>query len=177
MGAPISTYVTFKERPPALSCIAQRITEISGLPVSVAESADESRDGFFESKAFISFKCAPKDRIEVRASDVRPIVGLRDLSGPEPTLWNVTILALEALGRSQRPSLRDKTRQKYSVPISQSQFLRRRRLARVKLLLASPLYILLVPVTLSIWVGWWLLNLPSDAVGKKWWSRTRNGRL
>ena len=67
--------------------------------------------------------CEDSFRLEVVFSDSN--ISLKSYVGIEPTLWMVTILALEALGGSPDAPLDGKERTQYSKRISEEEYLGR----------------------------------------------------
>src|SRR5262245_55255385 len=56
--------VAFDGRAPELSRIADKITELSGLPVSVTESAADVKSDLYDMHTSLAFACAPEERLE-----------------------------------------------------------------------------------------------------------------
>jgi hypothetical protein len=131
MGVVVSE-VVFDGEAPELSAIADKVTELSGLPLSVADGDGD----LYDLHAHLAFACAPETQLEVHAYPAGAVkefyhqtfgdadlpfarcvqglnepagtqaVYLRGYIGQEPTLLFVTILTLEALGG--RPSTPDR---------------------------------------------------------------------
>jgi hypothetical protein len=184
---PVSAEVRFDGRAPALSRIAEKVTELSGLGLSIQEV--EPGDQGYDIHARLAFACAQDDQLEVRAyrpGAVRAFydeafqgvpqpmdrfvqglkepagtqaVYLRSHTGLDPTLLTVTILALEALGGRARDPISEEERCQYGTPITVAQLEERRRSMRRQNRLASLIFVLLLPLALPLWLVWFLAIL------------------
>src|SRR5262245_44568951 len=172
---------TFDGRAPDLSCIADKITELSGLPVSVTESAAEVKGELYDMHASLAFSCAPAERLELHTylpAAVREFcneafegiefptakfvqgmsepagtqtVYLRGYIGQDPTLMIVSILALEALGGRPKHPILDEMRREYGKPITTSQLIERHRKLRKQGRWQAAIVLLLLPVLIPLW--------------------------
>src|SRR2546426_313968 len=171
----------FDRRAPGLSPIADKISELSGLPVSVTESGSDVKGDLYDLHASLAFACAPEDQLKLytyRAGAVKEfrdqtfgdadlpmvkftqglnepaetqVVYLRSFIGQEPTLMAVTTLALEALGGRPRHPISAEVRQDYGTPITASQLEKRRRKVRKQATLGTAIVLLLLPVLIPLW--------------------------
>jgi hypothetical protein len=62
MGAVLGQ-VTFHGQAPDQPCIAEKISELSGLPVSVEPSGADVRGDLYEGYAHLAFDCASEDKL------------------------------------------------------------------------------------------------------------------
>lgn len=72
--------------------------------------------------------------------------------GHEPTLFMVTVLALEALGGKPREPITEDIRREYGVPITLQDLRRRQRKMRNQVAWAALLFILCLPLTIPLFV-------------------------
>ena len=63
----MSSQVIFDERAPGLERIAEQVTEISGLPVSITDRLKEFPDPSSDFDGTLAFTCVPQSWIELRA--------------------------------------------------------------------------------------------------------------
>lgn len=186
--------VRFQGRAPDLRRIADKITELSGLPVIVQESGADVVGNLYDLHAGVAFACAPQEKLEVfsyrpgavkefyeefsqgiELPSARFMVGLnepagtqavylRSFAGQEPSLMAFTLLALEALGGGTRQPIPEEVRRQYAGPMTEAEFQERRRSLRKKLGLAALLYLLLLPITIPLF----LLGLLVSLVNMPW---------
>jgi hypothetical protein len=172
--------VAFDGRAPELSRIADKITEVSGLPVSVTGSAADVEGDLYDMHTSLAFACAPEERLEVHTylpGAVREFyneaiegielptakfvqgmsepagtqtVYLRGYIGQEPTLLAVAILALEALGGHPRHPTSEELRREYGKPITTTQLTERRRKLRKQGRWGAAIVLLLLPVLIPL---------------------------
>lgn len=172
--------VVFQGRAPPLSAIVDKITELSGLPLTVTESGAGVKGELYELHGYLAFACAPEQQIEIHVyrdgavqklckemfGDVHlPIaqyvqgnnepvgtqsVHLRGYLGQEPTLLIMTTLALEALGGSSRHPLGEEERRQFGTPISPAQLEERRRKVARQGWLLAVACLLLLPVMIPL---------------------------
>lgn len=189
MGIEIAE-VTFKGNAPSLICISDKITELSQLPLlveSVAAADLETYTNLYELDAHLSFKAVPGNRLHIYAyrSDAiseldlshaeefeEPVdtqaVHLEMYIGQEPTLFYLTIFALEALGGISTHPLPAGVRQAY-LKITTLACIKQRSL---KISSLSLLYwiigLVLLPIFLPIWLFqylWFHIRLSDIARG------------
>jgi hypothetical protein len=178
----VATEAVFDGRAPQLSRIAAQVTEMTGLPVSVAESGPDVTGELYDLHGHLAFACAPGTGIELhsyRAGAARefcrqtfgdahfPVarfveglneppgtqaVYVRGYVGQEPTLFFATLLALEALGGRPREPFSDEDRREYGSPISPAELEERRRKLTRHALPAVLIGLVLLPVLIPLWV-------------------------
>jgi hypothetical protein len=181
MGVVVSE-VSFDGQAPELSRIADKVTELSGLPLSVTESGADVKGNLHDRHAYLAFAYYPEARLELDSyrpgavkecyqqtlGDTRlhmakyvqglkeapgtKTVYLRGYVGQEPTLLFVTQLALEALGGRPRYPISDEVRREYGTPITVSQLEARRRKVRKQAQAAALVGVLLLPVLIPLWL-------------------------
>lgn len=182
--------VTFDGEAPPLSKITGQITAITGLPVIVRESCDDS---LFHFHARLAFEAVPDHSIEItayRPAAVRrqmeemgmsdqPVaqfvqganepkgtqtVYLQGFVESEPTLMMSTAIALEALGgRVKDHRMTDELRSKFGQPISAAELERRHGQAQNRVLLSCLIWIVLLPLMIPCWliaIAWSCLTMP-----------------
>jgi len=59
--------VAFDGRAPQLSRIADKISELSGLPVVVTESGPDVKGDLYDLHGYLAFACAPAQQLEIHA--------------------------------------------------------------------------------------------------------------
>jgi hypothetical protein len=178
MGVVVNV-VTFEGRAPPLSAIADKITELSGLPLAITESGTDVRGDIYDLHGYLAFASVPKQRLEIFAYRDREVHELRRLSmamfvqgiqrpaetqsvylrgciGQEPTLLAVTALALEALGGRPEHPIGDEERREYGTPIAPAQLEKRQRKAAMQMRQTAVVGILLLPVVV---VPMWIFGL------------------
>jgi hypothetical protein len=183
--AVVSEEVTFDGRAPALSLIADKVSALSGLSVSVKDSGADVKGNLHDLHARLTFACAPEEQLELYA--YRPgavkefaeswpgpsaqflqglhepagaqVVYLRSYNGLEPTLMVVTGLALEALGGRPRAPIPEDVRRAYGRPITAAQLEARRRKACKQAWGACLVGVALLPVLLPLWLVGFALSL------------------
>jgi hypothetical protein len=174
--------VVFDGQAPELSRIAEKVTELSGLPLSVKDSGADLKADLYHLHAHLAFACEPKTQLELhsyRAGAVKEFyrrtcgdaplpmaqyvqglneapgtqtVYLRGYVGQEPTLLFVTQLALEALGGRPRHPLSEELRREYGTPITATQLAARRRKMEKQLLATALVGVVLLPVLIPLWL-------------------------
>jgi hypothetical protein len=185
MGVVLSE-VVFDGQAPGLSAVADKVTELSGLPLSVADLEGD----WYDLHARLTFACAPETHLEVHAyrpgavkelyrqtfgdSDL-PIaryvqglnepagtqaVYLRGYIGQEPTLWLVTLLALEALGGRLRRPIADEDRRRYGTPVTPAQLEERQRETARRMRPIAVVVLLLLPLLIPLWLIAFVLLMP-----------------
>jgi hypothetical protein len=181
MGVVVSE-VSFDVKAPELSRIADKVTELSGLPLSVTESGADVKGNLHDLHAYLAFACYPEARLELdsyRPGAVKEFyqqtlgdtclpmakyvqglneapgtqtVYLRGYVGQEPTLLFVTQIALESLGGRPRNPISEEVRREYGTPITVSQLDTRRRKVRKQAQAAALVGVLLLPVLIPLWL-------------------------
>src|SRR5262245_32551971 len=63
----VVTEVVFEGPVPELSHIADKVTELSGLPLSITESGADVTGDLYDLHAHLAFDCAPETQMEVHA--------------------------------------------------------------------------------------------------------------
>jgi hypothetical protein len=174
--------VVFDGQAPGLSRIAEKVTELSELALSVTESGADVKAGLYDLHASLAFVCAPKVRLELysyRSGAVKEFyqqtfgdagfpfarftqglneppgtqaVYLRGYVGQEPTLLVVTELALEALGGRPRESIPKEIRQEYGAPVSAAQLEERLRKVARQVWLGLLMGVVLLPLLIPLWL-------------------------
>jgi hypothetical protein len=150
----------FQTAIPSLSCIANQITEISGLPIVIQEFSGEDSSTLYSMRAQLAFKSSPNNPLEIYADRNPQTVNLRIYLGQEETLFFVMIFALEKLGGTlTRPiptEINDQYRQKYQQKITPFQ-LTIRSLQVAALVLAYWIVgILAIPILIPFWILKWI---------------------
>lgn len=189
MGVVINE-VAFQGRAPQLSDIADKITEVSGLPLSVTESGEDVKGDLYDLHGYLAFACAPEQQLEIHAyrggavrklceemfGNVRlPIrkcvqgtnepagtqsVYLRGYIGQELTLLATTTLALEALGGRPKHPVGDEERREYETPITPAQLEERRRKVAKQMQPVAVVGLLLLPVMIPLWIVGIIVMMP-----------------
>lgn len=174
-------HVNFDGRAPELSRIADTVTKLCGLPVTLQLSDLAERGGFHDQHGHIAFACAPNEQLEIysyKPGAVRKhydeftegvelpiekaVQGLHEQAGTQSiylrgwvgmeTLMAVTVLALESLGGRPRVPISDEMRREYGAPITEADLFERRRQLQKQLRRVGLIQILLLPVTFPIFV-------------------------
>jgi hypothetical protein len=173
--------VAFDWHAPDLSRIAEKITELSGLPLKVIESGADVKADLYDWHAHLMFTCDPEVQLKLhcyRAGAVQECyrqtfgdarlpmakyvqglneapgtqtVYLRGYVGQELTLLLVTELALEALGGRPHHPISEEVRREYGAPINATQLEARRRQAKKQALDTALVGVLLLPVLIPLW--------------------------
>lgn len=187
----VGTEVGFDGQAPELSRIAEKVTELSGLPLTVEESGADIKGDLFDLHGYLAFACAPERQLELhsyRAGAVKDFceeafegadfplancvqglheppgtqtVYVRGYVGQEPTLFFVTELALEALGGRPREPIPEDVRREYGAPITAAQLEERQRKVTRQGWLTLLVGVLLLPVLLPLWLLGFLWMLVS----------------
>jgi hypothetical protein len=168
--------VVFQSTAPSYASLADKITELSGLPVLIEEDEpvfteedkfenDESSYPRFARASYIrfahiSFRSTPRNQVQLYVSchdaDDKSCstqtVHLRIYAGQEETLFRQTVLALEALGGSAEYQLPENARQKYVKSLTPSQIRWRSVKNNALVILVYLIGILLLPILLPIWL-------------------------
>lgn len=174
----------FKTPAPRLKQIADTITEICGLPVTVEESGAEIKGGLYDFHAHLAFSSEPKDKLEIHAyipgivqknyeqmragemGEFAPkaqewdepsefqTVHLQIYLGQEPTLLMVTALALEKLGGEIKKPFSEEMRQEFGGKLTPEILRERHKKMRRQMLLPG----LLFWVTMPVWLVYKLLT-------------------
>ena len=173
-----------------MSDISDKITELSGLPLSITESGADVKGELCEMHGYLAFACAPDQALEIHAyrggavrrlcnemfGNVRPpmaervqgirepagtqSVYLRGYLGQEPTLLAATALALEALGGRPKHPIGDETRRQCGTPITPAQLAERRRKYARQMRSVAMVGLLLLPVMIPLWIVWLVAMMP-----------------
>jgi hypothetical protein len=158
--------VSFNGRTPSLTDIVDKITEISGLEISIEDKPD-SHYGF---NAYLSFSDTPDNQLQI--DDRRPTnsyilrsslsednesidsqtINLRMYLGQEETLFFITTIALEQLGGSSRFPLSEEMRQQYSTKLTSSELKGRYQLNGMAILRFYIILIVSLPVLIPYWI-------------------------
>jgi hypothetical protein len=172
--------LAFDGRAPDLSRIADKITELSGLPVCATESGADVKGDLYDMHTRLAFACAPEEQLALHTYlpgtvrrfhnqafegiEPRPAkfvegmgepagtqtVYLRSYIGQDPTLMTVSILALEALGGRPRHPISAEMKREYGTPITAPQLAERRRILRKQGRWGVAVVLLLLPVLLPL---------------------------
>jgi len=178
----VVTEVVFDGQAPELARIAEKVTALCGLPVTVTGSDAEIKGDLYDLHAHLAFACAPETQLELCSyipgavqkfyresfgdADfpfMKCMQGLNELPGSqsvhlrayvgqEPTLFFVTELALEALGGRPREPIPDDVREEYGVPITAEQLQERHRKLDRQMRSAWLLGMVLLPVLIPLWL-------------------------
>lgn len=171
--------VSFDGRAPELLRIAEKGTELCGLPIIVHESDAELKGELYDQHGHLAFGCAPQERLEI--SSYRPravrelydqftdgvelpidrhVTGLNEPAGTQTihlrgcvgleTLMGVTVLALEALGGRPLEPISDEMRSEYGTRLTEDTLLERRTRLKRRLRRTGLIQALLLPFTLPI---------------------------
>jgi hypothetical protein len=186
----VSSEVVFKGKAPSLTCIAEKITEISSLDLSIKEFELETQPRLYDFYAYISFSLIPHNHLKIyayRSGAIRkfylkshnylglsiinpsiegfnePIdtqtVYLRMYLGQEPTLFYMTIFALEALDGSLKHPISEDIRDKYQKLFTQSQIQQRYWQNSFQILLIWSIVLILLPILIPLWILQFLVFL------------------
>jgi hypothetical protein len=177
----VTAAVVFDGQAPELTRIVEKVTELSGLPLSVSESGADLKADLYDLHAHLAFACDPNALLVLhsyRAGAVkafyretfgdtplpvaRYVQGLNEAPGTqtvylqshigqEPTLFFVTELALEALGGRPRSPIPEELRRDYGTPITPAQLEARRREVGRQTLGMVLVVVLLLPVLIPLW--------------------------
>jgi hypothetical protein len=181
MGVVIAE-VVFDGQAPELSRIAEKVTELSTLPLSVTESGADVKAGLYDLHASLAFACAPRAQLELysyRPGAVKEFyqqtfgdadlplarfvqglneppgtqaVYLQGYVGQEPTLLFVTELALETLGGRPRESIPEEMRREYGAPVSAAQLKDCRRKSARQGWFGLLIVVVLLPLLIPLWL-------------------------
>jgi hypothetical protein len=173
--------LAFDGRAPDLSRIADKITELSGLPVCATESGADVKGDLYDMHTRLAFACAPEEQLELHTDlpgtvrkfynealeGIEPrsakfvkgmgepggtqTVYLRSYIGQEPRLIVVSILALEALGGRPRHPISEEMKREYGTPITAAQLAERRWKLRKQARWGAAIVLLLLPVLIPLW--------------------------
>jgi hypothetical protein len=110
--------LVFQTVVPGLSCIANQITEISGLPIVIQESIAEDISNPYRTHAQLAFKSSPNNLLEIDIDRNTQTVNVRIYLGQEETLFFVTIFALEKLGGTLAHPIPNELRDQYQQKIT-----------------------------------------------------------
>ncbi|MGE5549166.1 MAG: hypothetical protein ACM3ZC_01370 [Bacteroidota bacterium] len=151
--------VIFDERAPDVVAIADKITELCGLAISVEKDGPEDETDLYLMHARLAFACMPEDRIEIYSyrpgavkmrcsidfAEVHPrlfkniegldepdgmqVVHLKSFLGPDPALFILAVLALESFGGRSSPPLSDDERREYGRKFTVDEIIERQRKA------------------------------------------------
>jgi hypothetical protein len=166
--------VVFDGKAPDLSRVAEKITEISTLAVSIEHLELEKQSPNHDLGAYLAFACSPQDRFKIHirhskadyesdstddlkgkslqepnATPETQTVCLESYVGQECTIWYATLIALEALGGRPFPPISKKSHQQYGRPITVSQLKKRRRM---ELVLSTIFLALALPVLIPLYL-------------------------
>jgi hypothetical protein len=173
--------ITFDGRAPSLAQIAEKITALCGLPVMVTESNAEIKGDLYDLHGQIAFTGVPEEQINLwtyRPGTVRQFfqdavgevelpsaqnvtslteaegtqaVHLESFVGKEPTLFNTTVWALEALGGRSRQPVSNEV-QAYRQPLTADELHERQRLVHKQVRNAMLVGCLLLPCLIPFWL-------------------------
>ncbi|MDB5356350.1 MAG: hypothetical protein JWN24_2803 [Phycisphaerales bacterium] len=178
----ISEEVRFEGQAPEAARIADKVTEIIGLPMTLEESGPEMRCDCHFLHARLAFARFPDRRVELTAyhpggvkeflkrmgTDTLPIahavqganeppgtqtVYIRGYIGQEPTIIFATILALEALGGHLREPVSEEMRREYGSRITTMELDRRHRKLFRQGLVKLLLGVILLPILFPLGVA------------------------
>ncbi|MGE5550141.1 MAG: hypothetical protein ACM3ZC_06375 [Bacteroidota bacterium] len=182
--------VVFDNRAPDLSVIVGKITDMTGLPLSVTESREDTVTNLYVVYGRLAFACFPDDSIDIyayrpgalRAScdtaleeaypgfhsfvegmaepEGTQTVHLRGYIGQEPTLFYATVFALEALGGRPEFPITEEQRREYGGAITVVELMKRRRKAYRWTWLTTVLGVPLLLVFVPLWMIKTLLTIP-----------------
>jgi len=181
--------VTFDGRGPTVDALAAKISELSGLPVSV-QAPGPGDLGIYDQHAYLFFVAMPEEQLEVfsyrrgaakkfyndfmegfenlptakyavglNEAPGTQVVYLRSFVGHEPTLMMATVLALEALGGRTRSPITDDIRREYGTPITEQQLAERRKKLHKELRRAAWIGMLMLPITIPLFIFGLLFRL------------------
>jgi hypothetical protein len=169
--------VSFNGQAPNLNCIVNKITEISGLEISI----EDDRDSYRNLNVRLSFSNTPDNQLKISTTvsriDLDPhshstsyiprssaseenefidyqTVCLHMYVGQEATLLYIATIALEELGGYSRYPLSEEMRQQYSTRITSSELERRYQLNGVAII---GFYIILL-VSLPLLIPYWIVK-------------------
>ncbi|MFL5240801.1 MAG: hypothetical protein ACJ8FY_01720 [Gemmataceae bacterium] len=156
--------VVFDGQAPKLSRIAEKVTELSGLAMSVTESGADLKADVYDLHAYLAFDCDPKDQLELYSYRVGTAPGTQTVYlscnlNQELTLLVVTVLALEALHGRPRDPITEIDRREFGTRITATQLVARRRIVEKQAMGAALVAVLLLPVIVLLWLGWFVLTL------------------
>ncbi|MDB5331345.1 MAG: hypothetical protein JWP03_2496 [Phycisphaerales bacterium] len=178
----ITAEATFEGQAPEAARIADKVKEITGLPMTLDESGPEIRGDLYSLHAYLALAHFPNQRIEltayqpgsvkeflkttgtdrfpfarvVRGANEPPgtqTVYVKGYTGQEPTLFFATKLSLEALGGRLRKPTGENERREYGSRITVAELERRHRKLERQSLLALSLGVILLPILLPLWVA------------------------
>jgi hypothetical protein len=174
-----SRRATFPDTAPSFATIADKVSELSALPVILTESQIEEPDDGYCS-ASLAYRSMPESKVELSRHIEAPSDGnshtqpeqqqtleVRIYLAQEPTLFYKTLLALEALGGKIQPPLSEQERQEY-VKVFTSRQIEREALKLVLLMMLYVIgFLLLLPILIPFWIIqgiysyiWWKITLP-----------------
>jgi hypothetical protein len=169
--------VSFNGQAPSLNCIVNKITEISGLEISI----EDDRDSYCNLNVRLSFSNTPDNQLKISttvsvialdthshstsyiprssASEENESIDsqtvcLRMYVGQEATLLYIATIALEELGGRSRYLVSEEMRQQYSTRITSSELERRYQLNGVAII---RFYIILL-VSLPLLIPYWMVK-------------------
>ena len=175
----VAQEVVFRGRAPRLSEIADKVAELSGMPLSAAESAADVQGDLYDLHGRLAFACAPGEQVTIyayRGGAVRTLcdemfgnvhlpmaewvqgnnepagtqsVYLKGYAGQEPTLLAAITLALEALGGRPKDALSREWRE-YGAPVTPALLEDRRRKWAKGMWLGVAAGLLLAPLTIPL---------------------------
>lgn len=168
----VSTSVRFDERTPDPRAIAAAVSELCGLPVSVAVKGAPG-DTLFAMNVRLAFDAAPDVSVElfsyrhgVEGPAGSPLDGrtvhLRSYIGQELTMYWTAALSLERIGGTIARSPSDEIRQRYGRRLTRWELRGRVWKLRAATLAVLPIAAVALPVNLVVWTvrGLWSVGRP-----------------
>jgi hypothetical protein len=178
----VASEIAFDGRAPTAARVAEKVTELVGLPVLVNEDWPAGVDELYDLHAELAFARYPDIKVELYAyrpgavaefiarMDVNEVpfnrlmqganeppgtqvVYLRWFAGPDLTLFVATTIALEDLGGRAREPVTPEMRRNYAHPIAEAELDRRHRRARRKRFLALLATVALLPILVPFWLA------------------------
>jgi hypothetical protein len=147
--------LVFQTATPNISCIADQITLISGLPIVIQESNVEEISDSYKIHGYLALRSNPKNTLEIYVERNTKTVSTKIYLGQEETLFFVTTFALEALGgtlTSPMPNaINDQYRQKYRQKITPFQLQLRSLKVGALVLTYWMIGIIAIPIILPVW--------------------------
>jgi hypothetical protein len=167
--------VSFNGQAPSLNCIVNKITEISGLEISI----EEDRDSYCNLNVRLSFSNTPDNQLEISTtvskialnphshstsyiprslaseeneSNDSQTVCLRMYVGQEATLLYIATIALEELGGYSKYPLSEEMRQKYSTRLTSSELERRHLLNGIAIIYFYIILLVSLPLLIPYWI-------------------------
>lgn len=173
--------VIFDGQAPSAKCIADQVTHLTGLPVTLQETGPEIREDCHDLHALLAFERYPDIQVELMAYHSEGVekflqqTGISDLPlrnsvqgtseppgtqtihlrylGQELTLLRATVRALESLGGRALEPRPEVMRRETEVRISIQELERRHQKAQRRVLLVLFVFVASLPVLIPLWIG------------------------